>query len=74
MIERTGSDCKYVDIFTHRVGSAGAPSTRTLCWRDKHNTVGTPKDCREEHEGSHFAKGKCRIKAAIVLNKESESR
>jgi hypothetical protein len=26
VIERNGSDCKYVEMFTHRVGSIGAPS------------------------------------------------
>jgi hypothetical protein len=26
VIERNVSDCKYVEIFTHRVGSIGAPS------------------------------------------------
>jgi hypothetical protein len=26
MIERNRSDCKYVEIFTHHVGSIGAPS------------------------------------------------
>jgi hypothetical protein len=30
MIERNSSDCKYVEIFTHRVGSIGAPSRRTM--------------------------------------------
>jgi hypothetical protein len=30
MIERNGSDCKYVEIFTHHVGSIGAPSRRTV--------------------------------------------
>jgi hypothetical protein len=29
MIERIRSDCKYVEIFTYRVGSRGAPSRRT---------------------------------------------
>jgi hypothetical protein len=29
MIERNGSDCKYVEIFTHHAGSTGAPSRRT---------------------------------------------
>jgi hypothetical protein len=26
VIERSGSDCKYVGIFTHHVGNIGAPS------------------------------------------------
>jgi hypothetical protein len=30
MIERNGTDCKYVELFTHRVGSIGAPSRRTV--------------------------------------------
>jgi hypothetical protein len=34
VIERNGSDCKYVDIFTHRVGSIGAPSRRTKFIRE----------------------------------------
>jgi hypothetical protein len=28
--ESNGSDCKYVESFTHRVGSTGAPSRRTV--------------------------------------------
>jgi hypothetical protein len=30
VIERNDSDCKYVEIFTHRVGSIGAPSRSTV--------------------------------------------
>jgi hypothetical protein len=30
VIERNGSECKYVEIFTHRAGSIGAPSRRTV--------------------------------------------
>jgi hypothetical protein len=30
VIERNVSDCKYVEIYTHRVGSIGAPSRRTV--------------------------------------------
>jgi hypothetical protein len=30
MIERNGPKCKYVEIFTHRVGSIGAPSRRIV--------------------------------------------
>jgi hypothetical protein len=35
IIERNGSNCKYVEIFTHRVGSIGAPSRRTVFIRRK---------------------------------------
>jgi hypothetical protein len=30
VIERNGSDCKYVQIFTHRIRSIGAPSRMTV--------------------------------------------
>jgi hypothetical protein len=30
VIEKNRSVCKYVEIFTHRVGSIGAPSRRTV--------------------------------------------
>jgi hypothetical protein len=36
VIERKSSDCKYVEIFTHRVGSIGAPSRRTMFIRGTH--------------------------------------
>jgi hypothetical protein len=32
VIERNGPDC-YVEIFTHRFGSIGAPSRRTVFFR-----------------------------------------
>jgi hypothetical protein len=30
VIKRIGSNCKYVEMFTHRVGSEGAPSRRAV--------------------------------------------
>jgi hypothetical protein len=36
MIQWKGSDCKDVEIFTHRVGSIGAPSRRTVFIRGTH--------------------------------------
>jgi hypothetical protein len=33
MIERNLSDCKYVEIFGHSVGSIGALSRRAVCIR-----------------------------------------
>jgi hypothetical protein len=35
MIERHSSDCKYVEIYTHHVGSIGAPSRETVFFREK---------------------------------------
>jgi hypothetical protein len=34
VIEKIRSDCKYVEIFTHRVGSTGAPSRRRVFVRE----------------------------------------
>jgi hypothetical protein len=34
VIKRNSSKCKYVEIFTHHVGSIGAPSRRTVCVRE----------------------------------------
>jgi hypothetical protein len=39
MIERNGSDCKYVEIFTHRVGNIGAPSRRTVFIRGTNTNI-----------------------------------
>jgi hypothetical protein len=30
MVERNGSDYKYVEIFTHHAGSIGVPSKRAM--------------------------------------------
>jgi hypothetical protein len=35
--ERNCSDYKYVEIFTHRLGSTGAPSRRTVFIRGTNN-------------------------------------
>jgi hypothetical protein len=37
VIERNGSDCKHVEIFTHGVGSTGAPSRIYLVERQTPN-------------------------------------
>jgi hypothetical protein len=37
--ERNGSECKYVEIFTHRVGSMGTPSRRTVFIRGTNTEV-----------------------------------
>jgi hypothetical protein len=44
-IKRDGSKCKYVWIFTHHIGSIGAPNRRAVfVKRDKHRTVRIPGD------------------------------
>jgi hypothetical protein len=41
VILRNGSACKYMENFTHRVGSLG-PSSRTVFTRGTHQIMGSP--------------------------------
>jgi hypothetical protein len=75
IVKRNGSKCKYVEIFTHHVGSIGAPSRKTVFVR------GTSAEQREFPEISGrntkaniFYKGGARFKAAVDLNKKRASR
>jgi hypothetical protein len=62
MIQWKGSDCKYVDIFTHRVGSAGAPSRRTVFIGGKHTKqLEVPKIAGRDIEANIFQKGSARF-------------
>jgi hypothetical protein len=71
MIQRNCSDCKYFEIFTHRVGSIGAPSRRTVYIR-RTNTkqCEVPKIVGRNTKASIFQKGSARFEAKIDLNKE----
>jgi hypothetical protein len=63
MIERNSSDCKYGEIFTHRVDSIGALNRSTVFsvyYRDKHETIGSPSHCEQEEEDKYFARDNCR--------------
>jgi hypothetical protein len=59
VIERNGSDCKHVEIFTHRVGSIGPPSRRTAGRNTKTNI---------------FQKGSTGFKTTTDLNKKKVHR
>jgi vacuolar-type H+-ATPase subunit B/Vma2 len=37
VFERNGYECKYVEIFTHRFGSTGAPDRRTMFINNNNN-------------------------------------
>jgi hypothetical protein len=39
MIDRNGSDCKHVEIFTHHIGSIVAPSRRAMFIRGTNMNV-----------------------------------
>jgi hypothetical protein len=71
MIERNGSNCKYVEIFAHRVGSAGAPRIRTVFIRGTNTKQReVPKMAGRDTKANIFQKGSARFKATIDLNKK----
>jgi hypothetical protein len=73
VIERNGSECKYVEISTHRVGSIGAPSRRTVFIRgtntkqlEVHKIVG------RNTKANIFQNVSAGVKATIELNKKKK--
>jgi hypothetical protein len=68
VIERNGSDCKYVEIFTHRVGSIGAPSRKTLFIRGTNTKQWeVPKIAGRNRKANIFQKGCAGFKATIII-------
>jgi hypothetical protein len=70
VIERNISDCKYVEIFTHRVGSIGAPSRTVFIRRTNTKQLKVPKIVGRNTKANIFQKGSARFKATIDLNKK----
>jgi hypothetical protein len=71
MIERNGSDCKYVEIVTHRVGSTGAPSRRTLFSRGTNTKQWEVLNMAGRNTKTNiFQKGSAGFKTTIDLKKE----
>jgi hypothetical protein len=71
MTERNCSDCKYVKIFTHHVGSIGAPSRRTVFIRGTNTKQWeVPKIAGRNTEANIFQKRSAGFKTTIDLNKE----
>jgi hypothetical protein len=70
VIERNGSDCKYVEIFTHRVGSIGAPSRRTVFIRGSDTKQWeVRKIAGRNRKANIFQKGSAGFGATIDLKK-----
>jgi hypothetical protein len=62
VIERNGSECKYGEIFTNRVGSIGAPSRRAVFIRGTNTKLlEVPKIVGRNTKTNIFQKGKRRI-------------
>jgi hypothetical protein len=70
MIQRNCSDCKYVEIFTHRVGSIGAPSRTVFIRRTNTKQCEVPKIAGRNTKASIFQKGSAIFEATIDLNKK----
>jgi hypothetical protein len=71
--ERNGSDCKYVEIFTHRIGSIGAPSRRTVFIRGKNTKqLEVPKTAGRNTKTSIFQKGSAGFKTTIEKKTKEE--
>jgi hypothetical protein len=75
MIEGNGSDCNYMGIFTHRVGSIGASRRRKVFIR-RTNTEQREvfKFAARNTKANIFQKGSVGFKAPIDLSKKSASR
>jgi hypothetical protein len=70
MSERNGSDCEYIEIFTHCVGSRGAPSKRTVFVRGTNTKqLEVPKIAGRNTKANIFQKGRAGFKATIDLKK-----
>jgi hypothetical protein len=73
MIERNGSDCKYVKILTHHISSIGAPSRRTVFIRGTNlKQWEDPKIAGSNTKTNIFQKGSAGFKATINLNKKKK--
>jgi hypothetical protein len=66
VIERNGSECKYVEIYTDRVGSIGTPSRRTVFIRGTNTKqLEVPKIVGRNTKAYIFQKGSAGFKATI---------
>jgi hypothetical protein len=71
VVERNGSECKYVEIFTHRVGSIGTPSRKTVFIRGTNTKqLEVPKIVGRNRKANIFRKGRAGFKATIDLSKK----
>jgi hypothetical protein len=73
VIERNVSDCKYVEIFTHRVGSTGAPSRTVFIRGTNTKQLEIPKIVGRNTKANIFQKGSAGFKATIDLNRKKSA-
>jgi hypothetical protein len=71
VIESNVTGCKYVEIFTHRIGSIGTLSRRTVFIRGTNiKQLEVPKIAGKNTKANIFQKGSTIFKATIDLNKK----
>jgi hypothetical protein len=71
MIDKNGSNCKYVEIFTHHVGSIGARSRRTVFIRETSFKLWeVPNIASRNMKTNIYQEGCTGLRATIDLNRE----
>jgi hypothetical protein len=71
VIDRNVSDCKYVEIFAHRVDSIGAPSRRTVFIRGTNTKqLEVSKIAGRNMKANIFQKGSAGFKDTIDLKEK----
>jgi hypothetical protein len=68
VIEGNGSECKYVEIFTHRVGSTGAQSRTVFIRGTNTKQLEVPKIAGRNTKANIFQNVSAVFKATIDLN------
>jgi hypothetical protein len=74
MIERNGSEYKYVEIFTHRVGSTGAQSRTVFIRGANTKQWEVPKIADRNTKANIFQKGSAGFEAATHLNNNKKKK
>jgi hypothetical protein len=71
MVESNHSDCKYVEMFTHHIGSIGLPRRRTVFVRGSNTELYVvPNIMSRNRKSNIFREGSAGFKATIDMNKE----
>jgi hypothetical protein len=69
VVERNCSDCKYVEIFTHRVGSIGAPSRRRVFIRGTNTKPWeAPKNAGRKTKANIFQEGSAGFNKIVIVS------
>jgi hypothetical protein len=72
VIERNDSDCKYVEIFTHHVGSIGAPSRTVFIRRTNTKQWEIPKIAGINTKANIFQKRSAGFEVKIDLKQQQQ--